>query len=105
MSDYLVTVDQAAEQLNLHPNTVLRYIRDGRLPATRIGKSYRIARANLDAFAGVASGKSQAAVDARTTCIVDIPNMVALASSVTTPSFLAMSVPPPILSAGKGTPS
>ncbi|MBI2742228.1 MAG: excisionase family DNA-binding protein [Rhodospirillales bacterium] len=75
MSDYLVTVEQAAEQLNLHPKTVLRYIRDGRLPATRIGKSYRISRAKLDAFAGVASGQSQAAADARTTCIVDIPNI------------------------------
>src|SRR5919109_1266080 len=75
MSDVLVTVEQAAEQLNLHPKTVLRYIRDGRLPATRVGKSYRIVRAKLDAFAGMASGKSEAVVGARTTCIVDIPNV------------------------------
>lgn len=77
MSDSLVTVEQAAEELSLHAKTVLRYIRDGRLPATRVGKSYRIARANLDAFAGVASGKSETAADARTTCIVDIPNLSA----------------------------
>lgn len=75
MSDSLVTVEQAAEILNLHPKTVLRYVRDGRLPATRIGKSYRITRANLDAFAGVANGRSETAVDVRTTCIVDIPNV------------------------------
>lgn len=75
MLDDLVTVEQAAEQLNLHPKTVLRYIRDGRLPATRIGKSYRIARAKLDAFVGVPSGQSQAVAGARTTCIVDIPNV------------------------------
>ncbi|HEX2842276.1 helix-turn-helix domain-containing protein [Hyphomicrobium sp.] len=75
MSDSLVTVEQAAELLNLHPKTVLRYIRDGRLPATRIGKSYRIARANLDAFAGVANGRSETAGDVRTTCIVDIPEV------------------------------
>jgi excisionase family DNA binding protein len=75
MSDALVTVEQAAEELNLHPKTVLRYIRDGRLPATRIGKAYRITRAKLDAFAGVASGTSAAVAIARTTCIVDIPGM------------------------------
>jgi excisionase family DNA binding protein len=75
MSDYLLTVEQAAEQLNLHPKTVLRYIRDGRLPATRVGKSYRIARAKLDAFAGIASGKSETAAAVRTTCVVDIPGI------------------------------
>lgn len=75
MSDVLITVEQAAEELNLHPKTVLRYIRDGRLPATRVGKSYRIARAKLDAFAGVASGKSQNGISARATCIVDIPDI------------------------------
>jgi excisionase family DNA binding protein len=71
----LVTVEQAAEHLNLHPKTVLRYIRDGRLPATRVGKSYRIVRTELDAFAGVVSSKSEAAAIARTTCIVDIPRV------------------------------
>jgi excisionase family DNA binding protein len=73
MSESLVTVEQAAEQLNLHPKTVLRYIREGRLPATRVGKSYRIVRANLDAFAGIASGRAETAAGARATCIVDIP--------------------------------
>lgn len=75
MSEVLVTVEQAAEELNLHPKTVLRYIRDGRLPAARVGKSYRIARAKLDAFVGVASGKSENEVSARATCIVDIPDI------------------------------
>lgn len=76
MSANLVTVEQAAEQLHLHPKTVLRYIRDGRLLATRVGKSYRIARAKLDAFAGVTSNPSEMAVaQVRATCIIDIPNI------------------------------
>lgn len=75
MSGILVTVEQAAEQLKLHPKTVLRYIRNGRLPATRIGKSYRIDRAKLDEFAGVVSSHSDAANDVRTMCIVDIPRI------------------------------
>ena len=72
MAHPLFTVEQAAQHLNLHPKTVLRYIRDGRLTATRMGKSYRILRADLDAFAGVASGRAPTGPDARTTCITDI---------------------------------
>ncbi|ARP99131.1 helix-turn-helix domain-containing protein [Pseudorhodoplanes sinuspersici] len=83
MSDVLVTVEQAADALNLHPKTILRYIHEGRLPATRVGKSYRIARTNLDAFAGVASGKSEATAGVRTTCIVDIPDVSAEAAERT----------------------
>src|ERR687890_1226407 len=46
------SVEQVAEQLGLHVRTVRGYIRDGRLKAVRIGKQYRIARADLDAFTG-----------------------------------------------------
>ena len=38
--------------LGLHVRTVRGYVRDGRLPGVRIGKQYRIARDDLDAFAG-----------------------------------------------------
>lgn len=75
MSHQLCTVDQAAQQLNLHPKAVLRYIRDGRLPATRVGKSYRILRTELDVFAGLARGMSETDTGARTTCITDIFDM------------------------------
>jgi excisionase family DNA binding protein len=71
----LVTVDTAAAELQLHPKTVLRAIRTARLRATRIGKSYRILRADLDAFAGVPSvAAEQGATDPRVTVIVDIPD-------------------------------
>ena len=55
MPSHLYTVDQAAQLLDLHVKTVRRYVRDGRLKAKRIGKEYRIVRADLDEFAGVAS--------------------------------------------------
>jgi excisionase family DNA binding protein len=75
MSEELCTVDFAAERLKLHPNTVLRFIRGGRLRATRVGKSYRILRADLEAFAGVPA-RAEAAVDAASvTCIVDMPGV------------------------------
>ena len=73
MSNVLMTVEQAAEELKLHPKTVLRYIRDGRLQATRIGKAYRIDRSKLDAFAGTASGRTPPPRDVRATVIVEVP--------------------------------
>ncbi|RZN34391.1 helix-turn-helix domain-containing protein [Bradyrhizobium sp. Leo121] len=73
MSNMLLTVEQAAEELKVHPKTVLRYIREGRLQATRIGKAYRIDRAKLDAFAGMASGRTRPPRDVRATVIVEIP--------------------------------
>ncbi|MGJ0534932.1 helix-turn-helix domain-containing protein [Methylocystis sp.] len=73
MSNMLMTVEQAAEELELHPKTVLRHIREGRLQATRIGKAYRIDRAKLDAFAGIASGRTRPPRDVRATVIVEVP--------------------------------
>jgi len=52
MSTQLYTADEVAGLLNLHVKTIRRYVRDGRLKARRIGKEYRIARADLDDFAG-----------------------------------------------------
>ncbi|WFE25995.1 helix-turn-helix domain-containing protein [Solwaraspora sp. WMMD791] len=52
MSKQWLSVEQVAERLDLHVRTVRGYIRDGRLPAVRIGKQYRIAAADLDAFTG-----------------------------------------------------
>jgi excisionase family DNA binding protein len=49
----LYSVDQVAEQLGLHVRTVRSYLRDGRLKAVRIGKQYRIAHEDLEAFTGL----------------------------------------------------
>jgi excisionase family DNA binding protein len=46
------TADEAATRLSVHVKTLRRYIAGGRLKAKRIGKEYRIAAADLDAFAG-----------------------------------------------------
>jgi excisionase family DNA binding protein len=50
--DELLSAEQVAERLGLHVRTVRNYVRDGRLKAVRIGKQYRITRADLAAFTG-----------------------------------------------------
>ncbi|MEV0826657.1 helix-turn-helix domain-containing protein [Nonomuraea rubra] len=47
------TVEQVADLLGLHVKTVRNYVRDGRLPAVRIGRQYRIAKEDLAAFTGL----------------------------------------------------
>ena len=70
MSEEVYTVEQFAERLKLHPKTVLRFIRDGRLRAVKVGKSYRILRSDLEAMTGVVLGQNRAGV--RVTSIVDM---------------------------------
>ena len=48
----LYSVEQVANLLGLHVKTVRNYVRDGRLKAVRVGKQYRITRADIEAFAG-----------------------------------------------------
>jgi excisionase family DNA binding protein len=44
----LMTPDQAADYLQVSRETVYRYIRDGKLGASRLGRTYRISRTSLD---------------------------------------------------------
>ncbi|MFF1556557.1 helix-turn-helix domain-containing protein [Streptomyces sp. NPDC058279] len=52
----LYSVGEVAERLGLHVRTVRAYVREGRLKAVRIGKQYRIAREDFEAFTAGASG-------------------------------------------------
>lgn len=46
----VLTVEQAAEYLQIHKVTVYKYIRNGVLPAAKLGKVYRIYRRDLEAL-------------------------------------------------------
>jgi excisionase family DNA binding protein len=49
--DELLTPAQAAKELKLHPRTVRRYIREGKLKAIRLSNFYlRIRRSELERF-------------------------------------------------------
>jgi excisionase family DNA binding protein len=74
MSEEFYTVERAAHRLGLHPKTVLRFIREDRLRATRVGRSWRILHSDLDAFAGVPRAELNSE-SARATCVLEIANL------------------------------
>ncbi len=76
------TVDQIAELLKIHPKTVQRYIREGRLRASKVGKSWRVTGHDLSLFTEggseivsppVDSGKHFDAEDTKVSAVIDIP--------------------------------
>ncbi len=50
MSNGYYTVDQVAEMLHMHVKTVRRYIREGKLPAAKVGKQWRVTGHDLSVF-------------------------------------------------------
>jgi len=44
----IMTPDQAAEYLQIDRETIYRYIRQGKLVASKLGRTYRIPRRSLD---------------------------------------------------------
>ena len=51
------TVTETMAYLKLHRNTILRYIRQGKLPAVKFGRVWRIPRESLDKLVADASNK------------------------------------------------
>jgi excisionase family DNA binding protein len=51
LQDY-VTVQEAAKRLNIHPESVRRLIRQGKLPARKFANTWLIDRTVLEQFAG-----------------------------------------------------
>ena len=49
VKDYY-TVEQISSMLDIHPKTIQRYIREGRLRASKIGKSWRVTGHDLSVF-------------------------------------------------------
>ena len=75
MATEFYSADQVAGMLKLHPKTVRRFIREGRMRATRVGKSYRILQSDLEAFAGMLPGTSTTPSGVRVTSIVEIADV------------------------------
>ena len=50
MQETYYTVEQIAQMLQMHPKTVQRYIREGKLRAVKVGKGWRISGHDLSTF-------------------------------------------------------
>lgn len=50
MADKLLTSEQVAEILQVHPFTVLKYIKNGSLKAIKLGRVWRIRERDIDTF-------------------------------------------------------
>ena len=51
MDDDLLTIEQVAERLQLHPDTVRRYIREKKMKAVRLSATnLRVRKSELDRF-------------------------------------------------------
>jgi excisionase family DNA binding protein len=60
MTENMYSAEEAAQILGLQVRTVRNYVREGRLPGIRIGKQYRISRADLEAFTAGAGAREAA---------------------------------------------
>ena len=93
-SGQFYSIEQVASQLGLHVRTVRNYVRAGRLKGVRIGKQYRIARADLDALTGGPPPAQAAASDvarphAEVSSIVQIEAIDFAAASRVTNALMA----------------
>lgn len=82
MSDKYYTVDEIAEMIKIHPKTVQRYIREGRLKASKVGKSWRVSGHDLSTFTEGGSaaetmpimmGESFERGEIKVSAVIDIP--------------------------------
>ncbi len=86
MEEKYYTVEQVAGWIGLHPKTVQRYIREGRLRAQKIGKAWRVTGHDLSTFmegteqtapAAASPGMQEiigtASAGIRVSAVIDIP--------------------------------
>lgn len=74
MTKKYYTVEQIAALLYMHPKTVQRYIREGRLRAVKIGKSWRVDGHDLSKFveSRAESADETPRAEAVASCVADL---------------------------------
>jgi excisionase family DNA binding protein len=60
-SDRLLTVEEVAKQLSVHPDTIRRWIRSGEIKAVNLGgpAGYRISQSELNRFIRDRTGRTK----------------------------------------------
>jgi excisionase family DNA binding protein len=57
MQERILTPEQVAQILQVHPFTVLKFIKQGKLHASKLGRVYRIRESDLEGFLDQTSGR------------------------------------------------
>ncbi len=61
-SKQVMTVKEIAEYLDVHPMTIYKYVQDGKIPAFKIGASWRIRRDSIKKWMEENEHKNQGGV-------------------------------------------
>ncbi len=78
MKEIYYSVEQIAQMLNIHPKTIQRYIREGKINAVKLGKSWRVSGHDLSRFTEGTTGQEEnqtvptGNVTARVSAVIDI---------------------------------
>ena len=82
MLDKFYSVDEIAEMVKIHPKTIQRYIREGKLKASKVGKSWRVTGHDLSTFTEGSSenftappilGERAEQKEIKVSAVIDIP--------------------------------
>ncbi len=65
MEEMVLTPEQVAQILQIHPFTVLKFIKKGKLKASKLGRMYRIRRSDVDVFLDEQAKESEEAMQRR----------------------------------------
>lgn len=52
-NEKLYRANEVAEKLELHKDTILRLIREGKMKAVRIGREYRVSQKDIDDYIAI----------------------------------------------------
>ena len=80
MPEKYYTVEEIAQLLSIHPKTIQRYIREGKLRANKVGKGWRVTGHDLSVFAESANAEAarqdedtaQPGERVKVSCVMDI---------------------------------
>ncbi len=72
MQETYFTVEQIAGLLQMHPKTVQRYIREGKLRAVKVGKGWRVSGHDLSVFTESVPPAAEHAPVAIVSCVADV---------------------------------
>lgn len=67
MQEKVLTAEQVAQILQVHPFTVLKFIKQGKLQASKLGRVYRIREKDLEYFLDHTSGRTPKSSDSEQT--------------------------------------